>query len=188
IGIIELNDAGLRVGSLDQPQELLHQSPGLAVLESSGNLLLGAGAMAQTRLHPLQSNNIFWHRLSTEPLSFQSASYRHHADLAYSQLLALHQFIPQSERIIFALPATYTREQMALLLGIVDQCPFRAVSLVDSAVAAAVPHVQRRKSIHLDIQLHQCVLTEMELVEGQLAGQRVEVMSGLGLQAMWERW
>lgn len=188
IGIIELNDAGLRVSNMEHPEEVLHESPGLALLESDGNLLLGDAALAQTRLHPLHSNSFFWHRLSTEPLPFQNASYRHHADLAYSQLLTLHQFIPQCDRIVFALPPTYTREQMALLLGIVDQCPFKAAGLIDSTVAASSALVERHKSFHLDIQLHQCVITEMELANQQLTSTRVEILSGLGLLALWDRW
>lgn len=186
IGIIELNDAGLRVGSTEAA-ELLHESLGLAVLEGE-NLLLGAAAMAQSRLHPLQSNSWFWHRLSMEPLPLRSSHYRHHADLAYGQLLALHQSIPECKDIIFALPATYTHEQMALLLGIVEQCSFRAVGLVDSAVAASAHHVRRHKAVHLDLQLHQCVLTELELTDGYLHGQRVEVLPGLGLLDFWDRW
>lgn len=186
IGVFELNDAGLRVGNTDAAS-ILHESPGLAVLEGK-NLLLGTDAMAQSRLHPLQSNSQFWHRLNTAPLPFRSPHYRHHADLAYSQLLALHQYIPECQEIIFALPATYTREQMALLLGIVEQCPFKAVALLDGSVAAAARYIHQPRAIHLDLQLHQCVLTELDLNDNYVSGQRVEVLPGLGLLGFFDRW
>ena len=60
IGILELNDAGLRL-SLGNVHSAA--SPGYATIEGD-NLLLGTQAMQRARLNPLYTNSQFWHRLS----------------------------------------------------------------------------------------------------------------------------
>lgn len=186
IGIIELNDAGVRVGKVDQWDGDYSESPGLALIGKK-DLLLGDAAMRQSRLHPVETNSLFWQRLSEEPLQLSNSQYRHHADLAYSHLLSLHQTIPDCDEIIFALPGSFTRQQMSLLLGIVSQCPFDAVGLVDSAVAASANHIRASSAIHLDLQLHQCIFTRMQADE-QLKRTAVDVLGHCGLLGLRDRW
>ena len=182
IGIFELNDAGLRL-SLGNKRS--HASPGYATVDGD-NLILGAQAMQRARLNPLQTNYQFWHRLSAEPLPIHNNRYRHHADLAYSQLLAVHSEVSECEQVVFALPGNFTREQMALLLGIVDQCPFNAVGLIDSAVAASALHANAGNCLHIDAQLHQCVFTLLT-VDGKVSRQQIEVLPSAGLLALRDR-
>lgn len=185
-GIIELNDAGVRVSSSEQPGRDFVESPGVAVLNRK-DLLLGEAALKQSRLQPIETNTLFWHRLSAEPLALQNRQYRHHADLAYSHLLSLHEQIADCEEIIFALPGSFTRQQMSLLLGIVGQCPFDAVGLVDSAVAASAGYARTANLLHLDLQLHQCIFTRLQ-ANGELRRQQVEVMPHAGLLTLRDRW
>ena len=182
IGILELNDAGLRL-SLGNEQSTA--SPGYATIEGD-NLLLGTQAMQRARLNPLYTNSQFWHRLSAEPLSVHNSRYRHHADLAYSQLLAVHSEVPDCKKVVFALPGNFTREQMSLLLGIVDQCPFDAVGLVDSAVAASALDAKPGICLHVDAQLHQCVFTLLN-VDGSISRKNIEVLPSAGLLALRDR-
>ena len=182
IGILELNDAGLRLTDGDKHSSA---SPGYATIDGD-TLLLGNAAMQRARLNPLQTNNQFWHRLSAEPLPVHNSRYRHHADLAYSQLLALHNEVPGCEKVIFALPGNFTREQMALLLGIVEQCPFNAVGLIDSAVAASALDAKRGLCLHIDAQLHQCVFTLIK-VDQQLNRQQIEILPSAGLLTLRDR-
>ncbi|MEX1032001.1 MAG: hypothetical protein WDZ30_01445 [Cellvibrionaceae bacterium] len=184
-GIIELNDAGIRVNAGGDWQ-LCAESPGVAVVNKQ-ELLLGEDALRQSRLQPVHTNSLFWHRLSTEPLSLPNSRYRHHADLAYSHLLSLHQQIANCTEIIFALPGSFTRQQMSLLLGIVSQCPFDAVGLVDSAVAACAPHARGPSLIHVDLQLHQCVFTSIQ-ADSQVQRTQVDVLPYCGLLALREQW
>ncbi|MGQ9425486.1 hypothetical protein ACXYTJ_07450 [Gilvimarinus sp. F26214L] len=185
VGIIELNDAGVRVAGGDRGTEFT-ESPGMAVINRKG-LLLGDAAMRQSRLQPLQTNSLFWHRLSAEPLPIQSNQHRHHADLAFSHLLALHQDIPECQEVVFALPGSFSRTQMSLLLGIAGQCPFKAVGLIDSAVAASALHATAGRVLHVDLQLHQCVFTLLQR-DGDLRRQQVEVLPNAGLLSLRERW
>ena len=54
------------------------------------------------------------------------------------------------------------REQLALLLGIVQQCPFDAVGLVNRSVALGSLYGGSGRLFHLEVQLHQAVISEME--------------------------
>lgn len=186
VGIIELNDAGIRVGRSDGANSQLAESPGVAVVGRK-NLLLGEAALRQSRLQPVETNSLFWHRLSAEPLSLQNNHYRHHADLAYSHLLSLHEAIPDCDEVIFALPGSFSREQMSLLLGIVGQCPFNAVGLVDSAVAASADRARAASVIHVDLQLHQCVFTRLQ-AEQEVQRTLVEVLPNCGLFTLRDQW
>lgn len=186
VGIIELNDAGVRVSNADSRDADYSESPGVAVVARK-DLLLGEAAMRQSRLRPVETNTLFWHRLSTDALPQQNNRYRHHADLAYSHLLALHQTIPECNEVVFALPGSFTRQQMSLLLGIVSQCPFEAVGLVDSAVAACAAHVKAATLVHVDLQLHQCVFTQMR-ADGQLQRTDIDVLRHCGFFALSEQW
>jgi hypothetical protein len=185
-GIIELNDAGVRVSSRAQRDRDFVESPGVAVVTRK-DLLLGEAALKQSRLQPIETNTLFWHRLSAEPLALQNRQYRHHADLAYSHLLSLHEHIADCDEIIFALPGSFTRQQMSLLLGIVSQCPFDAVGLVDSAVAASAGHARAADVLHLDLQLHQCIFTHMR-ADGELRRQQVDVLPHCGSLTLRDRW
>ena len=52
-------------------------------------------------------------------------------------------------------------EQLSLLLGIVHQCPFEAVGLVNRSVAIGSLYANNTSTWHLEIQLHQALLTEL---------------------------
>ncbi len=188
VGVIELNDAGLRYGVGDN---IIIESPGVSLV-SEKQILLGAQAMQQARLHPVQTNNLFWHRLSAEPLNTHSNFCRHHADLAYSQLLEIHQAKPDCNNIIFAIPSSFSREQMSLLLGIVGQCPFKAIGIVDSALAAASLYASQQHSLHIDLQLHQSVFTQLTIEQEsgtpRLKRGQVEVLPNTGMISILDQW
>lgn len=188
VGVIELNDAGLRYGLGDN---IVVESPGFSLINNK-EILLGKAAMQQARLHPAQSNNIFWHRLSAEPLTTHSNFCRHHADLAYSQLLDIHKANPKCDKVIFAIPGSFSREQISLLLGIVGECPFAAVGIIDSAIAASSLYASKEYSIHVDIQLHQSIFTPLTINQEsdtpRLQRGKVEVLPNLGLISIMDQW
>lgn len=195
LGIIEFNDAGLRLMAADDPDQCV-EMPGLALLEEK-NLLLGEAALQQSRLQPLQYYNAFWQRLSAEPLSSHHSRFRHHADLAYTQLLELHKQMPALEQLIFAVPGSFSRDQLSLLLGIAGECPFSAVGLVDSALVSislennGLANTDNNRLIHLDMQLHQCVVSLLQIDRGQspvLQRGQIELLPNTGLLAIWNRW
>ena len=182
--VLEFNDTALALGN---EKGLRASSPGYANLGREP-VLLGAAAQARARIDPRQTLNQFWMRLGTEPLHHARAQVRHHADLAYLQLLQLHEEAGKPEELIFAVPGSFSREQLAILLGIAQRCPFRAVGLIDAALAAASTSPIADSALHLDLQLHQCVLTQLMRDGDSLQRVGVRVLQGTGLLQMQERW
>jgi hypothetical protein len=182
--VLELNDCESR---LTDGSSLRYASPGYAVLRE-GAVLTGSAARAQAHLHPRETNSQFWLRLGTEPLAHPHPGARHHADLAYAHLNHIHREAGEPAELVFAAPGHFSRDQLAILLGVARRCAFRAVGLVDSAVAAASLYPLASEAIHLDVQLHQCVITHLITQNGELSRGTVDVVPGAGLLQLHDRW
>ncbi|MFT5162738.1 MAG: hypothetical protein ACI9FJ_001315 [Alteromonadaceae bacterium] len=184
IGVITLNDCNLTLTV--KGQSAIAASSGFATLDKK-HVLFGEQAQQQAHLQPRVSFNQYWNQLSLDPISNGSAKFRHTADFAYQQLLELHQQVKHCEQIIFCVPASFSREQLALLLGICQQCSFKVVGLIDSALAAISDKVNNGKHLYLDIQLHQCLLSEIS-VDGQVKTGESDIITGTGLVSLYQHW
>lgn len=174
--IIELNDSEIRAG---RDAKIILRSPGYAVVRKD-RLYTGNDALRLAYLNPRETYNRFWDKLNQDALQTPASNYRHHADLAYAHLMAIYQQCGKPGEILFAVPGAYTRDKLALLLGIAGACPFQAVGIVDSAVAAAAAVVDQGRYQHLDIHLHQAVITQLDAAE-QITRTKVEVIDDSGL-------
>jgi hypothetical protein len=177
--IIEINDADIRVSQGDR---LLLHSPGLAVAQEN-QLHLGEQAARLAHLHPRRTHNRFWSALSQEPWSVPIGSLRHNADLAWHQLRSMHERAGKPAQVVFAVPGSFGAQQLSLLLGISQSLPFRAAGLVDAAVAAAASGIGPGSWQHLDLQLHQAVLTRID-VHDNVERHSVDVIEGAGILAL----
>ncbi|MCC5887137.1 MAG: hypothetical protein JJT88_11960 [Gammaproteobacteria bacterium] len=176
--VIELNDAGVRLATAER---CLADSPGYALLQGD-RLLLGERARSEARLHPRHIQSQFWSRLSTDALPQPGPRARTVADLAYAHLLDLFSDTDAADAdVVFAVPGQFDRNQLALLLGIARECPFRAVGLVDMGVAAvAASGAGRGTALHVDGQLHRTVITRIN-VDDELVRDRVDDTAATGL-------
>ena len=86
-----------------------------------------------------------------------------------------------------AVPGTMQRDQLALLLGIVQQCPFDAVGLVNRSVVLGSLYGSTSRLFHLEIQLHQAVISELGRQGDQVALQRTLPLPGAGLLQLQEK-
>lgn len=166
--ILDINDASL---SLWQGQQHL-RSPGYALLQGR-NYSFGEAARSQARLHPQQVNHRFWSQLNVEALTPAFGNSRHTADLVHAHLLEIHGQGGEPEQLVITAPASLLHDQLALLLGIVDQCPFRATGLVDRAVAAVAGTGVASYNWHIELQLHQALVTGIRCADGILSRDRV---------------
>lgn len=181
--VIELNDAGVRLANAER---CMAESPGYALLQGD-RLLLGERARSEARLHPRHVQSQFWSRLSTDALPQPIPRARTVADLAYAHLLDLFADTDAqdagagSNEVVFAVPGQFDRHQLALLLGIARECPFRAVGLVDMGVAAvAAAGATEGTVLHVDGQLHRSVITRID-ADGELVRDRVDDTAATGL-------
>jgi hypothetical protein len=176
---------------LDSNLQLWHggdrvQSPGYALLEGR-EYRFGQTARAAARLRPRDVNTRYWWQLGTEALQPPLGPARHSADLAHAHLLDIHRQAGGPREVMLAVPGSMAREQLALLLGIIQQCPFDAVGLVHRSVALATLHGGPGGTFHLELQLHQAVVTELEQSDGQVALRRTVPLPGCGLLQLQER-
>lgn len=173
--VIELNDSEIRVA---RDADIVLRSPGYALV-GEHEIEVGEQAVRKAWLNPRATQNRYWQQLNLDPLPNPSARARHHADLAYAHLLAIHERAGKPDEVVFAVPGHYSNEQLALLLGLVEASPLTAVGLVDAAVAAAAPHVGRGEYMHAELFLHQVVLTRIDVGDEVVRGS-VEVVDGAG--------
>ncbi|MFT5483559.1 MAG: hypothetical protein ACI9GW_002216 [Halieaceae bacterium] len=183
INVLELADTGLR---LWRDEELVHSSPGYALLQA-GQLVFGEPAMAQARLRPREVEHRYWSELSLDPLKADFGGKRHFADLAHAHLLDIASQSGCGGDTIAVVPGGFRREQLALLLGIIKESPFRAVALVDGAIASAAAEAPPGDSMLLELHLHKAVATQLHNQGGEVSRGEVSVIPGLGLIAIKER-
>jgi hypothetical protein len=180
--ILELNDIELTVA---RGGKVLVRSPGVALLRD-GRLETGDKALKAAHLEPRHAFNRFWRDLQQVQLPVVAPQARHHADLAWAQLQELHAQSGKPKEMLFAVPGSFTSQQLSLLLGLVQASPFALAGLLDSAVAAVAAGAPRGLCQHLELHLHHAVLTTLQVSE-QAHRTGVRVIDGAGLVAIHDR-
>ena len=173
--VIELNDSEVTV---IQSGYVVARSPGIAVIKED-RIELGQAALQSTHMDPRNTFSRFWSNLNQDGFKHRTKLARHNADLAYAHLLSLHEMAEEVDQVVFAVPGSFTTDQLSLLLGLAQASPFSPAGLVDSAVAATATAGAGSYN-HLDIHLHQTVVTSLE-VSGTVDRVAVKVVDDVGL-------
>ncbi len=182
--VIELNDVGVTASA---GEGLLVDSPGYAVLDGD-ELVVGKRAYETARIKPRWTNNKYWARLSLDGMPGATRRYRSHADLAHAHLSAVWGAVrDDTESVILAVPATFDRDQLGLLLGIAQELEIPVAGMVDASLAAAVTVDPGTPILHLDIQLHRVVLCLFDQSD-QIRRSGVFVIADEGLSALRDVW
>lgn len=180
--VIELNDHELRVA---RDAKIVARSPACAIVQGS-EIKIGDAACREAHLHPRDHHNRFWYQLDQAALRRSSRAARHHADLAFKHLEHVHKAAGSPASMVFAIPGGYSKEQLALLLGIAEACKIKVVALVDAAVAAAADCVASGTFHHIEIQRHRTVITEL-LIDDNVTRTNVETIDGAGFDNLMAR-
>lgn len=176
LAVLELNDHEL--GLYDQ-SGLIVSSPGY-VLVHGKQPVFGQEAAGQSRLHPVSTNNEFWHRLGMTPLSRPLAHFRHHADIAYGHLMHLAQASGYDGEVILSVPGSFSREQLAVLSGVIRHSPFKPVAMMDAALGSLLARPELSQVIYADLQLHQLSLSRLLVRDGQVRRDAFAAVPGAG--------
>ncbi len=183
---LELNDAQLILAAPAGADEarVVGAAPGVACV-TDAELLTGAAAARQAKLQPQRSYHRYWQDLSADPLGRAHRPQLSAADLAFEQLRTLLGAVNDTDRrLIMAVPAGYTREQLGLLLGIAAEAGVSETGLVDAALAACALAPVPVHVMHLELHRHRAVATAVER-EGQGARRaRFELDGSWGLQRL----
>ncbi len=181
--LLDINDCQLQ---LWRDGERVLRSPGYALLQGD-TYRFGADARDQARRHPRAVSTRFWWQLSTEALQPPLGPARHSADLVHAHLLDIHREGGAPEELLFTVPGTLSQQQLALLLGIVGHCPFNAVGLINRSVALASRFAQGEQRFHLELQLHQAVLSQVQRKGSDVVLDHVVPLPGCGLLQLQEQ-
>ncbi len=188
---LELLDSGLLLAQRrDNAVSIVDEAPGVAILEDQATIT-GVEAARRVRLKPLLAQTNYWRALSTAPLTRPSRLIQTTADLAYAQAESLLRSRNDGEGVLLAVPAGYSREQLGLMLGIINETGVSVAGLVDAALAACSLEAAPARVLHLDLELHQALLTVLEYSGGERAGlkrSRYEIVLQHGLFAIQQTW
>ncbi|MEH6587269.1 MAG: hypothetical protein V7720_11970 [Halioglobus sp.] len=182
VALLDINDCILQLWGAGPVQ----QSPGYTLLEGK-EYRFGNDARGSARLRPRDINNRYWWQLSVEPLQPALGPARHTADLVHAHLLQLHREAGQPQEMLLACSGSMQREQLSLLLGIVQQCPFEVVGLVNRSALLGSLHGGPGRLFHLELQLHQALITELAQSGEEIVVQRSVPLPGCGLLQLQER-
>jgi hypothetical protein len=181
---LELNDAGLILAS---DGAILAEEPGCAMLDGPVPET-GVAALRRARLQPLFADTRYWQDLGTQPLPRPVPAAATAAEIAYAQLTTLlRPHLGHGPEALFAVPPWYSREQLALLLGIAQEAGLRPVGLVDAGLAAASLEPAPTSVLQLDMTLHRSVLTVLDHA-GDLRRTRFDLLPQHGWLALQQAW
>lgn len=164
--IIDLSDTCIRVYSSGQE---LYAEPGIALLAAGKDAIIGQAAQEALRQQPTRINSRYWSELSTDPLQMNDTSIRHNADLAWNQLSQIKPNL--SESVSFCVPSSLNQQQMQLLTGICQSLEIKVSSLVNLGLAQLMnraDEINENLVTHIELQLHQLVVTQYELSNAKL--------------------
>lgn len=180
--VLDLNDWEL---SLYHGLELKASAPGFALVEAK-HLVFGDQALSQHRRAPLSSHSSYWHRLDASPVRSRNRNVRTSADLVFNQLTDLIASAgAEGQEVVIAVPSHYSNDQLAVLLGIVEQTPITPLGLVDALVAAGTTGAV---DFILDVSLHQMTITRLTAAEGMVKRLTVESVPESGLLPLLDTW
>lgn len=170
--LLDINDLAIRALPGETPA-----SVGVYAQSAAGGSF-GDAALAQLRLYPTLCEDRYWRDLGTQPPGKSLHGIRHNADLAWRHLSSLSDFA-LSEIQTLAMPAHYTDEQAALLSGILKNLGVESATILHRSLLclASSPNAE----YHLDIQLHQSVLSRATRSNNQLTVEDFQVIPGMGL-------
>jgi hypothetical protein len=178
--VLEINDQAM---GLYNHNGLIASSPAYVLVQGK-QPQFGQQAIEQSRIHPVSTNNEFWYRLGMAPLSRPLAHFRHYADVAHGHLVHLAQEASFEGEVVIAVPASFNREQLAVLSGIIQHSPFRTLAIMDSALIAANQLPENQNLVYVDIQLHQLSFTRLRNEAGNVRRDAFAVVPGAGFLAL----
>jgi hypothetical protein len=195
---IELNDASIAVARSDdriataRSDGLIATELGCAI-ETGDGIAFGDAALRSSRLRPRDANNRYWADLGVGPLARPISRAKSAADLAHAQLLQLwRQFGEATDEVLLAVPGSFHREKLSLLLGIANACEMPVTGLVDAAVAACPCPYPGWDSIHVEAYLHEFGITRIGFSQrggvDEAIAESFETVNRIGVVQLRERW
>ena len=187
--VIEFNDQALLIKTEEGE---LFSEPGFALHTEQG-IITGQAARQQAWLQPQNSYRDFWRQLNQAQLPGDQRWARHHADIAFAQLRSLHSKAGAPEQLVLSVPGTFDDQQLSLLLGLINALEAKIIAIVDSSLAdclalqEASDNLQsgERETLHIDLQLHQTVISQVSIENQNLSVRAHQVIPDIGASLLY---
>jgi len=155
---IELNDAGI-TGVSDAG--IAFSEPGCALLDDQG-VVFGSAAQQAASRFPRAFHDRYWLSLSDEPLVAGSGDVQTCADLVHAQLAQLWEVTANDvSQVAYAVPSYWSRDQLALLLGISQELGIPLKGLVEIPVAATRRPYPGYELLNIETGMHLTGISHM---------------------------
>ncbi len=183
--ILHINDNNLLVQSGSQ----VSRNQGYAWLKGDSVVFdsdLELSPVKHCRLAPQEINNHYWQVCAATAINSNGAGMRHAADLVWKHLSDLreHRGLQNS---VLVVPSHYREANLQLLLGIANSSGVTVDGLVNKAVLALHDRVTDSGNyLHVDVQLHQTVISNVTLADAKVSLGAIEVLQDVGIHAMQE--
>ena len=141
-------------------------------------------AALNCRLEPQQINSRYWQQCNQTALAENESGMRNSADLIWQHLKTINQTYEPSE-LLLVTPSHYREQNLSLLLGVAKEAGLNIASLVNKAVYSLAEHkIDSNSALHIDVQLHQTVCSEVVVDAGRIALGKVEILHEVGIHSM----
>jgi len=178
---IEFNDTALT--AVSSRNERVFAQPGFALL-GSPDPVFGSQAKQSAFTMPAAFYDRYWSDLSEAPLKTGAPAFATAADLAFAQLEYLwKQHGSGVTEVAYAVPSYWTRDQLALLLGITQEAGLPLTGLVEIPVAATRRNYPEYELVHIEAGLHATSLSRLSQ-DGAASVLETETIKKSGTAAM----
>lgn len=182
---LHINDNNLVLQSLSGSTDpVLQRSQGYALFEGDSVLFDIDGdtpPVSQCRKTPLQINSRYWQQCAQSAISENAAGMRHAADLIWKHLGAFKEKYSLSE-LALIVPANYRDSHLQLLLGVAKANDLAITSLISKpAWSARQSRINAPTMTHIDVQMHQTVVSTITVSDSQVALDNVKVVADMSL-------
>ena len=141
-------------------------------------------AVAACRLEPQQINSRYWQQCEQTALSENNSGMRHAADLIWRHLSEFKARFDPS-KLLLVVPSHLQASNLQLLLGVAQAAGVPIAGLLNkAAISLAASSEKADLALHVDVQLHQTVCTEVRRQRELWQMQRIEILHEVGVQAM----
>ncbi len=178
---LELNDAA--IAAVDDGS-VLYSEPGYAV-GADASVKFGWEAWRLARRFPRRVHRRYWRELSEQPLAHPLGENRSAADLVHAQLQHVwDQCGTGIDGVIFAVPAYWSADTLGLLLGIAQEIGMPVRGLADAAIAATRREYRGGDLFHIDVSLHDLIVTRIAQRNGRAAVDERRVIDAVAVESL----
>ena len=140
----------------------------------------------QCRRVPQQINSRYWQQCAQTAIGENAAGMRHAADIIWKHLGEFKK-LNSLENLALVVPANYRDAHLQLLLGVSKANDLDITSLISKPVWASLNSgIKESQIVHLDVQLHQTVVSRIEKTSTEITLKGAEVNAELSLQSIQE--